>query len=78
MEYNNSLNEDINMDDNSFQLSYETSQEQAIYVSMVADSNNNMMNKCVTIEHPTWSSSHILIKYPISDSSCVDDVVINI
>ena len=78
MEYNNSLNEDINMDDDSPQLSYETSQEQAIYVSMVADSNNNMMNKHVTIKHLTSSSSHVLIKHPISDSPYVDDMVINI
>ena len=45
---------------------------------MVADPNNNMMNKHVTIEHPTSSSSHVLIKHPISDSLYVDDMVINI
>ena len=69
---NNSLNKD------SPQLSYKTPQEQANYVSMTADSNNNIMNKHVIIEHPILSSPHIPIEHPTSVSSHVDNTVINI
>ena len=78
MEYNNGLNKDVNMDNNSPQLSYETSQEEAICVSIVADLNNNTMNKHVTIERSTSSSPHVPIEHPTSGSPCVDDTVINI
>jgi len=66
MEYNNGLNKDVNMDDDSPQLSYETPQEQAICASMVASPNNNMRKKHVIIKHPTLGSPY------------VDDPVINI
>ncbi len=45
---------------------------------MMADPNNNMMNKHVTIECPTSSSPCDLIKHSTSVSPCVDDIVINI
>jgi len=66
MEYNNGLNEDINMGDDSPQLSYVMSKEQANHISMVADPNNNTINKCVLIEHSISSPPH------------VNDTVINI
>jgi len=66
MEYNNSLNEDIDMGDNSPQLSYIMSKKQANHISMAADPNNNTMNKCVLIKCPTSNSPH------------VDDTIINI
>ena len=78
MECNNSLNKDVDIDNDSPWLSYKTSQEQANHVSMMADPNNNMMNKYVTIECPTSSSPCDLIKYSTSVSPCVDDIVINI
>jgi len=45
---------------------------------MVADSNNNMMNKYVTIECPTSSSPCIQIEHLTSVSSHFDDIVTNI
>jgi len=45
---------------------------------MVADPNNNTMNKHVTIECPTSSSPHVPIEHSTSGSPCVDDTVINI
>ena len=61
MEHNNKLNDDIIMNDDSEDpgVSYETVQEQAIHVSMMADPSNNMLNKCVTIECPTMRSPHV-------------------
>jgi len=78
MEYNNSLNEDINMDNDSPWLSYETPQEQAIYASMAAGSNNNIRKKHVIIKHPTSSSPHVPIKHSTLGSPHIDDPVINI
>ena len=78
MEYNNGLKKDIDMDDDSSWLSYETLQEQAIHASMVAGPNNNIRKKRVMIKHLISSSSHIPIKHSISGSSCVNDLVINI
>ena len=66
MEYNNGLNKDIDIEDDSPQLSYAVSKEQANHVSIVANPNNNMMNK------------HVLIEYPTSSPPHVDDTVINI
>ena len=66
MKLNNHLNEDINMKDDSPQLSYAIPKEQANQVSIAADPNNNMLNKHVPIECPVSSPPH------------VDDAVINI
>ena len=80
MEYNNKLNNNIKMNDKSEGpvLFYETIQEQAIDVSMVADLSNNTLNKCVTIEHPTMSSPYIQTTYSTSSSPHSDDMAINI
>ena len=78
MEYNNGLNKDINMNNDSPQLSYKTPQEQAIHGSMVAGSNNNMRKKHVMIEYLTSISPHVLIEYPTLCSPHVDNLVINI
>ena len=78
MEYSNSLNKDIEMDNNNTGLSYKTHQEQAIYVSKVADFLNNMLNKYVLIEHPILSLPHGQTVHPASDSPYVEDTVINI
>ena len=59
-------------------LFYETIQEQAIDVSMVADLSNNTLNKCVTIKHPTMSSPHVQTAYSTSSSPHDDDMAINI
>ena len=58
MKYSNSLNKDIKMDNNNTGLSYKTHQEQAIYVSKVANFLNNTLNKHVLIEHSILSPSH--------------------
>ena len=78
MERNNSLNEDIEMDEDSPGLSYETHQEQAIHVSKVADPSNNTLNKCVPIECPTSSPSHGQTTHSASGSPHVEDMIINI
>ena len=72
------MNKDIKIDDDSSTLSYEISQEKVIRVSMVADSNNNTINKYVMIKCPTSSSSHTPVKYPTLVSSHGDNTVINI
>ena len=66
IKHNNSLDEDFNMGDNSPQLSYVIPKEQTNHVSIVADPNNNTMNKYILIEYLTSSPSH------------VDDIIINI
>ena len=66
MKHNNSLDEDFNMGDNSPQLSYVIPKEQTNHVSIVADPNNNTINKYILIEYLTSSPSH------------VDDIIINI
>ena len=66
IEYNNGLNEDIDMGDDSSQLFYAMSKEKTNHVSIAANSNNNTMNMYVPIE------------CPISSSPCIDDTVINI
>jgi len=73
MEYNNSLNEDIEIDNDSPKLSYKTHQEQAICVSKTADLSNNMLNKCVPIKCPTSIPSHGQTMHPVSGSSHVED-----
>jgi len=78
IEHNNSLNEDIKMDENSPGLSYKTYQEQAIYISKTADPSNNMLNKCILIECPTSSPPHGQTVHPASGSPHVEDTVINI
>jgi len=80
MEHNNKLNDDIEMNDDSEGpgLSYETVQEQAIHVSMVADPSNNMLNKCVTIKCLTISSPHVQTAHSTSGSPHGDDMAINI
>jgi len=72
MEHNNSLNDD------SPGLSYETHQEQAIHVSKMADSFNNMLNKHVLIEYSTLSPPHGQTAHPALGSPHVEDMVINI
>ena len=42
MKCNNTMIEDINMDNDSSDLSYKTTQEKAIWVSKVVNNNNNM------------------------------------
>jgi len=78
MECNNGLNEDVDIDNDSPWLFYEISQEQANCVSMVANPNNNVINKHVTIECPTLSSLYIPIEHSTLVSPRVDDMVINI
>ena len=75
---NNTMNENVDMDNNSSTLSYETSLEKTIRVSMVANPNNNMINKCIIIEHPISNSPCAPVKYPNSVSSYSNDTVINI
>ena len=58
MECNNNDIE-MNNDSEGFGLSYETTQEQAIHISMMADLSNNILNKCVTTECPTISPPHV-------------------
>jgi len=78
MELNNTINVDIKMEDDSPQLSYETSQEKTIRVSMAANPNRNMLNKCVTIKHPVLSPPHTPVEHPTLHSPCANDTVINI
>ena len=46
MECNNAMNIDINIDNNSPALSYETFQEKASQVSEIADPQTNIMSQC--------------------------------
>jgi len=78
MELNNAMNVDIKMEDDSPQLSYETFQEKAIQVSIVADPNRNMLNKCVTIKHLTSSPPHASVEHPTLCSPCANNTIINI
>ena len=78
MELNNAMNVDIDMEDDSPRLSYETSQEKAIRVSMATDPNRNTLNKRVIIERPASSPPHALATHPTEASPRVDDTVINI
>ena len=80
MECNNKLNNDIEMNNDSEGpgLSYKTVQEQAIHISMVADSSNNTLNKYITIKCPTMSSSYVQTEHSILGSSHGNDTVINI
>ena len=69
MECNNAMIIDVNIDDNSPALSYETAQEKAIWVSKAADINNNTVittQQRVSNEHPNMMSTH------------GDDAVINV
>ena len=66
MKLNNNLNKDINMENDSPQLSYVMSKEKANHISIITNSNNNTIDK------------HILIEHPISSTPHIDDMVINI
>ena len=68
----------MNNDNKGPGLSYKTVQEQAIHVSMVADSSNNTLNKYITIKCPIISSSYVQTKHSILGSSHGDNTVINI
>ena len=72
IEHNNSLNDD------SPGLSYETHQEQAIYISKAANFSNNTLNKHVPIECPTLSPPHSQTTHPALGSLHIEDMVINI
>ena len=80
MECNNNLNNDIKMNNDSEGpgLSYETVQEQAICVSIVADLSNNTLNKHVTNECPTISSPHVQTAHSTLGSLHGNDTAINI
>jgi len=78
MEHNNALNEDIDMDDDPLALSYKTSQEKAIRVSMVADPNTGTLNKRVTVNHSTTTPQRGPAERPNSIPPHGDDAVINI
>ena len=80
MEYNNNLNKDVKIDNNSnnLRLSCKTFQEKAIYVSKAPDPLNNTLNKHVTIECPTLSPPHVQTVHSTSGSSHSDNTVINI
>ena len=69
IKHNNATIEDINIDDVSPRLLYETTQEKAIWVSKAADTNNNVVTtiqQYVPHEHPNTTLAHS------------DDAVINI
>jgi len=78
IEYNNSLNEDIKIDEDSPRLFYKTYQEQAIHVSKAANPSNNTLNKHVPIKCSTLSLPHGQTVHPTSGSPHVKDMVINI
>ena len=78
MECNNALNEDVDMDNDSPALSYETSQKKAIQVSKVADSYNNILNKHVSVDHNTMTLQHVSTEHPSLSSTHGDNVIINI
>ena len=69
MKHNNTINEDIDIDDNSLVLSYETSQKKAIQVSKTANSQTNTLNKYVIFDHFTSNPQCIPVKYPNSAST---------
>jgi len=53
-------------------------QEKAIQVSMVADSNTGMLNKCITVDHSTMTLQYSSAEYLNLIPSHGDDTVINI
>ena len=62
-------NEDVDVDNDSYALSYEITQEKAFWVSKMANTNNSMVTmtlQCIPSEYPNMTSTH------------VDDTVINI
>ena len=73
-------NNDIEMNDDSegFGLSYETTQEQALHISMVADPSNNTLNKCVTTKCPTMSPPYVQSAHSTLGSPHGNSTVINI
>ena len=80
MECNNDLNNDIKMNDNSenSRLSYKIFQEQANHVSIVTDSSNNILNKCVINKYPIMNSSYVWTVHPTLGSPYSDSMTINI
>ena len=78
IELNNTMNVNINIENNFPRLSYETSQKKTIRVSMATDPNRNTLNKCVIIECPTLSPPYALVVYPTMASPYIDDIIINI
>ena len=78
MELNNAMNVDIEMEDDSPRLFYETSQKKEIQVSIVIDPNRNILNKHVIIKHPASSSSHAHTTYSTVASPYGNNMVINI
>ena len=78
MELNNTINENVKIDDDSPILSYEISQEKAIQVSIAANPNNNTLNKYIMIKCPTSNFSCVPVKHPNLVFLYGDDTVINI
>ena len=60
MECNNAMNVDIDMDNNSPALSYETFQEKASQVSDTADPQTNMMSQCGNSNISNLNPQHVL------------------
>ena len=84
MEHNNAMNVDININNNSLALSYETSQEKAIQVSEVADPQTNIMSQHDNPNVSNLNPQHVLNNQMAPNPICVqtmhhtDDMVINI
>ena len=84
IEHNNAMNEDINIDDNSLALSYETFQKKAIQVSKAVDPQTNTLNQCSNLNTPILNSQHVSVKHSILNSTYVqimylsNNMVINI
>ena len=84
IEHNNAMNVDVNMDNNSLALSYETSQEKAIQVSEVADPQTNIMSQHDNPNVSNLNPQHVLNNQMASNPICVqtmhytNDHVINI
>jgi len=60
IEHNNAMNIDVDMDNNSLALSYETSQEKAIQVSEAADTQTNMMSQYGNPNISDLNPQHVL------------------
>jgi len=85
MECNNTTIEDVYIDNVSPGLPNETTQEKAIQVSKVADTNNNAvttMQQCIPYEHPNMTLAHGSNMTLVHGSNMTlaydDDTVINI
>ena len=78
IKYNNTINKNIDMDEDSPILFYETSQEKVIQVSKAADPNNNILNKHVNINWPTTNIQYAPTEHPNLVSSYGNNAIINI